>query len=105
MTIDLQLATAEVWRDLRKVLSKDRPEHHCTDGLKDKRSGERGQRFHHLTLFRRSKFAELLFMSQVLWYSTLHGHLIETLTTKRIFLWYRSQRDIHLFCKFGMKFT
>ena len=26
-------------------------------------------------------------------------------TTKKIFLWYQSQRDLHLFCKFGMMFT
>ena len=24
---------------------------------------------------------------------------------RRVFLWYRSQRDVHLFCKFGMTFT
>ena len=30
---------------------------------------------------------------------------IETSTTKRIFLWNRSQWDLHLFCKIGMPFT
>ena len=30
---------------------------------------------------------------------------IETSTSKSVFLWYRSQRDGHLFCKFKMTFT
>ena len=33
------------------------------------------------------------------------AQLIETSTTKTVFLWYRSQRDLHLFCKFGMTCT
>ena len=28
----------------------------------------------------------------------------ETSTTKSIFIWYRSQRDVHLFCKFRLTF-
>ena len=35
----------------------------------------------------------------------LVGQFIETSTTKRVFLWYRSQRDVNLFCKIRMTFT
>ena len=30
---------------------------------------------------------------------------IETSITKSVFFWYQSQRDLHLFCKFRMRFT
>ena len=35
----------------------------------------------------------------------LAAQFIETSVTKSVFLWYRSQRDLHLFCKFRLTFT
>ena len=44
-------------------------------------------------------------MYQVLWQFSLVALFIETSTTKRVFLWSRSHRDLQFFCKFGMTFT
>ena len=51
--------------------------------------------------------AQLLSMFQLAW-SAIFCQLprfIETRTTNSAFLWYRSQRDVHLFCKFRTTFT
>ena len=46
-------------------------------------------------------------MYQVLWSAIFcwFALFIEMSTTKKVFLWYQSQRDLHLFCKFRMTFT
>ena len=53
-----------------------------------------------------ANLAELPSMYQELWSaSSVSAHFIETWTMKSVFLWYRSQRDAHLFWKFRITFT
>ena len=57
--------------------------------------------------FLRGKFSLVSFRisSTLVCKFLLAAQFIETSTTKSVFLWYRSQRDVHLFCKFRMTFT
>ena len=57
-----------------------------------------------LTLSWRSKFSWVTFheSSYLLCHFLSVAQFILTSATKRVFLWHRSQRDVHLFCKFRM---
>ena len=59
-----------------------------------------------LTLSWRSELSWVTFhvSSTLTWQCLLTVQFTETSTTKRVFLWYRSQRDVHLFCKFNRLF-